>query len=206
VDIMNTLADPRLPAYFEPMADGTYVGGPYGYTSPYANYSHLSAWIHDPTFPGIVMTYDEVQFYLAEAAARGFTTPETAETYYNNGITASFEYWGLSADDAAAYIAKPEVAWATAAGDWKQKIGTQAWLSFYTRGLLGYTEWRRLDYPIFNLAETVTAYNEIPIRFPYPVNEQTLNKTNYEAASAAIGGDLPSTPIFWDTEQPTPTK
>jgi hypothetical protein len=202
VDIMNTLSDPRLPAYFEPMADGTYVGGPYGYTSPYANYSHLSAWIHDPTFPGIVMTYDEVQFYLAEAAARGFTVPETAQTYYENGITASFEYWGVA--DAAAYIAKPEVAWDAA--NWKQLIGTQAWLSFYTRGLVGYTEWRRLDYPIFNLAETITAYNEIPVRFPYPVNEQTLNKVSYEAASASIGGDLPTTRLFWDTEAPTGVK
>ncbi len=203
VDIMNTLGDPRRAAYFAPMDDGKYLGGPYGYTSPYANYSHLSAWIHDPTFPGILMTYDEVQFYLAEAAARAFTVPETAETYYNNGIKASFEYWGLSADDATAYLAKPEVAWATAAGDWRQKIGTQAWLSFYTRGLLGYTEWRRLDYPIFNLAKTITDYNEIPTRFTYPVNEQTLNKANYEAASASIGGDSPTTRLFWDTQAGT---
>jgi hypothetical protein len=197
VDMMNTMADPRRPAYFEPMADGTYLGGPYGYTSPYANYSHLSAWIHDPTFPGIVMTYDEIQFYLAEAAARGFTVPETAETYYNTAIAASFEYWGVSPDSAAAYIAKPEVAWDAA--KWKELIGTQAWLAFYTRGFEGYTEWRRLDFPIFNLAETITEYSEIPVRFPYPVNEQTLNKTNYEAASASIGGDAPTTRLFWDT-------
>jgi hypothetical protein len=199
VDIMNTLSDPRLPAYFEPMDDGTYLGGPYGYTSPYANYSHLSAWIHDPTFPGIVMTYDEVQFYLAEAAARGYTVPETAQAYYENGITASFEYWGV--EGAADYIAKPEVAWDAA--KWKELIGTQAWLSFYTRGLVGYTEWRRLDYPVFNLPETVSAYNEIPTRFTYPVNEQTLNKTNYDAASSSIGGDLPSTRIFWDAQTGT---
>jgi hypothetical protein len=196
VDIMNNLSDPRRPAYFAPMDDGSYLGGPYGYTSPYANYSHLSAWIHDPTFPGIFMTYDEIQFYLAEAAARGFTVPETAQTYYENGINASFEYWGIAADSAAAYIAKPEVAWDAAR--WKELIGTQAWLAFYTRGLVGYTEWRRLDYPIFNLAETITEYSEIPVRFTYPVNEQTLNKASYEAASANIGGDLPSTRLFWD--------
>jgi hypothetical protein len=201
VDIMNTLSDPRRSVYFAPMDDGSYLGGPYGYTSPYANYSHLSAWIHDPTFPGIVMTYDEIQFYLAEAAARGMAVPETAETYYNNAITAAFTYWGIP-DSAAAYLAKPEVAWATATGDWRQKIGTQAWLAFYTRGLVGYTEWRRLDYPIFNLPETITAYNEIPVRFTYPVNEQTLNKINYEAASQNIGGDLPTTRLFWDTQAP----
>lgn len=194
VDIMNTLDDPRRPAYFEPMEDGTYVGGQYGYSSPYANYSHLSAWIHDPTFPGIVLTYDEVQFYLAEAAARGYTVPQTAQTYYENAITASFEYWGVA--DAATYIAKPEVAWDAA--KWKELIGTQAWLAFYTRGLVGYNEWRRLDFPAFNLAETISAYNEIPTRFTYPVNEQTLNKVNYEKASADIQGDLPTTRIFWD--------
>ncbi len=86
---------------------------------------------------------------------------------------------------------------------WKELIGTQAWLSFYTRGLVGYTTWRRLDYPIFNLAETISAYNEIPTRFTFPVNEQTLNKVNYEAASASIGGDLPSTRIFWDAQTGT---
>jgi hypothetical protein len=95
----------------------------------------------------------------------------------------------------------PQVAWN--ADNWKELIGTQAWLAFYTRGLIGYNEWRRLDYPIFNLPETVANYNEIPTRFTYPVNEQTLNKTNYEAASGNIGGDLPSTRIFWDTQTGT---
>ena len=40
--------------------------------------------------------------------------------------------------------------------------------------------------------------NPIPTRFTYPVNEQTLNETNYDAASSAIGGDSQTTRIFWD--------
>jgi hypothetical protein len=45
---------------------------------------------------------------------------------------------------------------------------------------------------------TISSYDEIPKRFTYPVNEQTLNKANYEAAASAIGGDALTTRIFWD--------
>jgi hypothetical protein len=37
-----------------------------------------------------------------------------------------------------------------------------------------------------------------PVRYPYPVNEQNVNRLNYEAASTAIGGDLVSTKLWWD--------
>ena len=36
------------------------------------------------------------------------------------------------------------------------------------------------------------------LRYPYPVNEQNVNRENYEAAAAAIGGDLVSTKLWWD--------
>ena len=139
-----------------------------------------------------------MEFYRAEAKERGYTVGGTAEDHYNNAITASILSWGGTDADATAYLAQPGVAYATAAGTWQRKIGTQAWIAFYTRGLEGYTEWRRLDYPIFNLATTITNYNEIPKRFTYPVNEQTLNKVNYTSAAAAIGGDLLITKLFWD--------
>ena len=38
----------------------------------------------------------------------------------------------------------------------------------------------------------------VPKRYTYPLKEQTLNATNYAAASAAIGEDLQQTKIFWD--------
>ena len=100
--------------------------------------------------------------------------------------------------DVASYLAKPEVAYTTATGTWRQKIGTQAWLAFYSRGLEGYTEWRRMDAPTLNIPPSITEYEEIPKRFTYPVNEQTLNPANYAAASEAIGGDLLTTRLFWD--------
>ncbi len=173
-----------------------YSGGKYGYSSPFAQYSHIADAIQEPDFNGILMTYSEVQFYLAEAAARGYDVPQTTEEYYNEGIRASFDFWGVSgADD---YVSNPDVAYTTAEGTWKQKIGTQSWLASYTRGLVGYTTWRRLDYPILNIAKSIKTYDEIPVRFTFPVNEQTLNKTNYDAAAEAIGGDELTTKIFWD--------
>lgn len=38
----------------------------------------------------------ETDFLLAEAAVRGWATPVDAETAYENGVKANFEYWNLS--------------------------------------------------------------------------------------------------------------
>ena len=197
VDIMNTRSDPRRPFFFTKFGE-IYLGGSYGYESPFSLYSHIPAAISAPDFPGFLLTYDEVLFYRAEAAARGFSVGGTADALYNEAITASILSWGGTEADATTYLAQPSVAYATATGTWQQKIGTQAWIAFYTRGLEGYTEWRRMDYPIFNVGSLISTYDEIPVRFTYPVNEQTLNQANYTSASSAIGGDLISTRIFWD--------
>ncbi|MDR2118525.1 MAG: SusD/RagB family nutrient-binding outer membrane lipoprotein [Tannerellaceae bacterium] len=197
VDIMNGLEDPRRPAYFtlhETENGLQYVGGAYGRTSPYGSHSHIADAITAPDFKGILFTYSEVQFYLAEAAARGFDLPLPAETYYSEAVKASFEFWNVPGVED--YLAKPEVAYDQA--NWKERIALQQWLSFYTRGLEGYNTYRRLDYPRFNIAELIRDESEIPTRFTFPVNEQTLNEANYDAASQLIGGDRLTTKIFWD--------
>lgn len=204
IDIMNALDDPRRVEYFTQADTSTdpavvklaYIGGEYGYTSPFSQYSHVSDRIQEPMFDGFFMTYDEISFYLAEAAQRGYNVGASAEELYNQAIGASFEYWGFIADTITAYLANPDVAYDAA--NWKELIGTQSWLAFYTRGLEGYTQWRRLDYPIFNIPEAWTEYSEIPLRFTYPVIEQTINEDNYYAAADAIGGDELTTPLFWD--------
>ncbi|MCL6103657.1 MAG: SusD/RagB family nutrient-binding outer membrane lipoprotein [Bacteroidetes bacterium] len=195
VDMMNAKKDPRVSAYFTEL-NGAYLGGEYGYSNSFSQYSHISDQIQTPDFPGIMLTYSEVCFYLAEAVERGYNVGGTAQSWYNKGITASFDFWGVSG--ASDYLSQPEVAYTTATGTWKQKIGEQSWLASYTRGIEGYTNWRRLDYPKLYLPENATKYSDIPVRFTFPVNEQTLNAVNYKAASAAIGGDLISTKIFWD--------
>ncbi|MCB2207716.1 MAG: SusD/RagB family nutrient-binding outer membrane lipoprotein [Bacteroidetes bacterium] len=198
VDIMNELEDPRRPAYFEINGE-TYRGAVYGEGTSFSQNSHIADPIQEPTYAMILLDHTEAAFYLAEAAERGYSVGGSAEEWYNNAITASFAQWGLETE-AAAYLAKPEVAYGTAAGDWKQVIGTQAWLAFYVRGFVGWTSYRRLDAPTLNLPPfpEPTVGGMIPKRMTFPINEQTLNAANYAAAAAAIGGDEMKTPIFWD--------
>ncbi len=201
VDMMNSLADPRRPAYMTPKPDTTaYIGGAYGQSDAFTQYSHIADPIQEATFPNTIIDGVEISFYLAEAAERGYSVGGTAKSYYDKAVTASFVQWGLTATDATAYLATPKVDYAatTSGATWKEKIGKQAWLAYYNRGLRGYTSWRRLDFPIMNIAPTITSLSEIPVRFTYPVNEQTLNPLNYAAASTAIGGDLLTTKLFWD--------
>ena len=196
VDKMNALADPRRPFYFdENLGTGVFVGGPYGDNNSFSAYTHVSARIIDPTNPASLMDYSEVCFYLADAAERSISgTPAAAAGFYNKGITASFDYWGTP--NVAAYLLNPAVNYATAAGTWKVKIGTQLWLAMYNRGYEAWTAWRTYDFPGFNLP--AVSEDPVPTRYTYPINEQNLNKTNYAAAATAIGGDKQTTKVFWD--------
>jgi hypothetical protein len=206
IDMLTSLGDPRIGKYFDNNVE-PYLGGPYGESNPFPAYSHVAPAIIEASFPAVIADNTEVEFYLAEAAARGYSVGGTAEEHYNAGITASILRWGGTQAEVDTYLARPDVAYATAAGDWKQKIGTQAWLAFYTRGLIGFTSWRRLDYPILNAPSSLEGdYNGIPKRYTYPINEQTLNPDSYTAAATAIHGDKLTTPIFWDVAQPVPSK
>jgi hypothetical protein len=200
VNTLTTLNDPRLPIYFLPAKAGTnagkYVGGVYGTTNTYTQFSNAGEPLLDPTFPGIFESYAEVEFLLAEAAARSYNVGGTPESHYNAGVTASIVWWGGTNDDATTYLAQPTVAYTTAAGTYKQKIGMQKWIAEYVQPVQAWTDWRRLDYP--QLTAPATAQTPIPLRLPYPTEEQNLNSANYTAAASAIGGDKVTTKIFWD--------
>jgi hypothetical protein len=197
VDKMLELDDPRLTVFADPMEDGTYVGGIYGTSNTYAQNSHIGALFHEPDLEGVLLDYAEVNFLLAEAAAKGLAiTGLTAEEYYNQAITASFEYWGV--EGAEDYLAQPEVAYATAAGDWKQKIGIQEWIAYFNRGFEGWNVWRRLDFDGFNVPEGLTEA-DIPRRLIFPIKEATLNQGSLDDAIEMIGGsDDVQTKVFWD--------
>lgn len=200
VNPMNELNDPRRSSFFTATADGKYVGGNYGFLNTYANFSHVGTKIIEPSLEGLLMDYSEVEFFLAEAVERGFITTGTAAEHYNKAVTASITYWGGTAADATAYLAQPKVAYATATGDYKEKIGFQKWIALYNRGWEAWVEWRRLDYPKLSppTGGSAPAGLAIPVRIIYPINEQTLNPTNREAAAGAIGGDLATTKLWWD--------
>ncbi|MFT3795315.1 SusD/RagB family nutrient-binding outer membrane lipoprotein [Flavobacterium sp.] len=202
VDAMNTLSDPRRPIYFG-FKPGTtdYVGGINGAANLYPNFSPMSDLIKSNNLPGVLFEATELNFYLAEAAERGYAVGGTAESYYNAAINASFEYWGI-AGAAAGYLADPAVAYATAAGTWQEKIGKQAWIAFFNRPFEGWNNYRRLDVPTLIAPPNAVAAAEgkVPIRFTYPINEATVNEDNLQAAITAMGGNKLQTRVFWDVD------
>jgi hypothetical protein len=195
IDIMNELDDPRRSIYFqENLGVGVFDGGIYGDVNTYSFYSHIGTEILEPNLPGALLDYAEISFYLAEAAERGYNVGGTAEDYYHQGISASFDYWNVP--DVTSYLDNPDVSYSTAIGDWREKIGNQFWLAMYNRGFEGWTVWRKYDAPQFNLP--AISNNPVPTRYQYPINEQNLNEANWIQAASAIGGDAQTTKLFWD--------
>lgn len=200
VDIMNNLEDPRRPLWFDMNGDA-FAGGVYGTANGYAGFSHLGPVFENATLPGVLMSYSEVRFLLSEAAARGFDVEGTEEAHYNAGVTESILYWGGTQADADAYLAQADVAYSTAAGDWKAKIGKQKWLALYNNGFEGWTTWRIFDLDFFNIpvVDGLTfTMDDIPVRMIYPLDEPTLNGSSYSAAAAKYNGDVATAKIFWD--------
>ncbi|MGF7042080.1 SusD/RagB family nutrient-binding outer membrane lipoprotein [Mucilaginibacter lappiensis] len=185
---LNTLKDPRASRYFKALAtNGDVLGADPGSKANYDSFSHVSDIVTAPTAPGLLLDNAEVQFYLAEAVAKGFITTGTAPEYYAKGVQASFSYWG--AGDATAYLVLNPY---TAAN-----LANQKWLANYNRGWDAWIETRRLDLPVLKKPAT-GAFSDFPVRFKYPVDEANVNGTNYKAASAAIGGDVVTTKLFFD--------
>lgn len=203
IDRMLALNDPRIDNFFTEDGAGrdnpavtSYSGADPGVQSAFAPNSHVNPLITQPAFPSLLLDWAEVEFYLAEAIERGFSVGGTAAGHYNNGVTASITYWGGTAADATAYLAQPSVAY-TPGATYKQKLGVQQWLAFYNRGWDAWISWRRLDSPELEIAASAQT-DVIPVRFPYPVNEQNVNRLNFEKASTDIGGDDVGTKLWWD--------
>jgi len=199
-----TVTDPRLKFYAIPVIGinpPVYIGGLQGRANGFQSYSHMNPIHLTANRPWIIMDYTEAEFLLAEAVERGFSVGGTAAAHYSNAVKASIVYWGGTTSEADAYLAQPSVAYATSFSDWRQKIGTQAWLAYWLRGNTLWNSYRRLDYPrLYAPPEYKQQINKVPVRLFYPVAEQTLNADNYEAASAKIGGDSPLTKLFFDKE------
>lgn len=194
VDLIVPLNDPRTTTYLDDN-QVPYIGGTYGTNAPFANYTHIGPYFQESDLPGLLMSYSEVSFLVAEAAAKGILPAADAEAYYNQGVTSSILFYGGSAADAATYLAQPTVAYGTA--DWNERIGVQKYLALYmTNGFESWASWRLLDWPLMNLA--FESQLPVPRRYIYPNDEPNINGDNYDAAAAAMGGDELDSRVFWD--------
>jgi hypothetical protein len=204
VDKLFELNDPRLPIYASKTEDPTpktYVGLPngllvgdasnYGFTKT----SKPGTYFLAPNAPAVIISYAEVLFDRAEAAARGFTTEDPA-TLYKNAIQASLQQYGIADAAVNTYLASPAVQYDPS--NYKKSIGDQKWIALFGQGLEAFAEWRRLDYPQLQPAVAGTLGGKIPVRFIYPGTEQSLNGASYNAAVASQGADALTTKLWFD--------
>lgn len=196
IDTMNARKDPRRSQYFTQVGSNGFIGGVYGSGNAFKNFSHPSDKVEAADFPAIFMDYAQVQFLLAEAAARGFSVPGSAEEQYNTAVTASITEWGGTEAEATTYLNDPVNRFD--ANNWKKSIGVQEWIALYTRGFDAWIEFRRLGYP--QLVAPPSAVTAFPVRYTYPSTEENLNNSNYTQASSSIGGDEVTTRLFWDAQ------
>jgi hypothetical protein len=182
------------PQNYVGLPNGLLVGdaSDYGFSKT----SKPGAYFLDPHAPAVIISYAEVLFDRAEAAARGFTN-EDASDLYAQAIKASLNQYNIS--DAATvtdYLAQASVQYDAA--NFKKSIGEQKWIALFGQGLEAFAEWRRLDYPQLQPAVAGVLDGKIPVRFIYPGTEQSLNGKNYKAAVANQGPDVLTTKLWFD--------
>lgn len=152
----------------------------------------------DPAAPrALLMTYAELQFILAEARQKGMISTGDAATYYQNGITANFSYWqsvvpsvyNLNIALPADYMTQDGVALTGTDSEKLAKIALQKWIALYFNGLEAWFDWKRTGMPAIAPGPANLNNNKVPVRYIYPLSEQSLNATNRAAAVQRQGAD-----------------
>jgi len=228
VDFMEQFNDPRLSRYARPntddfaitVADSAFKGavnGP-GASCGKDGASRLGVQYYDyPNLTsaeslglsmadGIVMTYAEVSFLLAEATAKGWISKDPIADLYEQGIEASHEYYQVDYtihgyNDFADFYSNSGVAYSDVKDIWAQK-----WLALFFSGVDAYVEVRRwynesgnsfAGIPFLEATCNNQNSNQLPLRFLYPGEEQSLNSENYQEALARIGGTNSQNATMW---------
>ncbi len=156
---------------------------------------------------GIIMTYAELQFILAEAAERGYISGDPG-AYYLNGIRASFDYYttrvpanyGIQVTPPDSYFTQAEVEYTGDTQAKLRKIATQKWLALFFNGLESWFDWKRTGIPEIIPGPGNVNNDRVPRRFIYPTSEQLLNDGAYHQAVQRQGTDDMNTRVWWDAQ------
>ncbi|MGV3763052.1 SusD/RagB family nutrient-binding outer membrane lipoprotein [Parapedobacter sp.] len=207
-DTLLDYHDARIAAYATPTAnsiianDPVYVGVPNGlynaainnYNGGEANQSHISDRYHsNPAATHTIMSYAELQFILAEAAAKGWISGD-ARTYYEAGIIAA--HAALETPMSPGYLSQPSVELSADPSVAIRQIIVQKWIASFYYGMEAYFEYRRTGFPNIVPGPDNVNDDQVPMRFRYPTQEQDLNGENYKAAIARQGEDDINT-LMW---------
>ncbi len=156
--------------------------------------------------PAVQFGYAEQCFNVAEGINRGWAAGN-AETYYNNGIKASMEFFGVKdgsvititdqdndatlgtvTADVTAYLNQTAVKYVNGAAGLKQ-ILEQKYLSLFQQsGQEAYFNFRRTGVPAFLTGPGTGNNGVIPKRWLYPIAEKTYNEANYSSSVATQFG------------------
>jgi hypothetical protein len=193
------LKDPRLPVWATQATLGVYGGMQSAYLPGNIpdRQSTLQLALKTEPLLGNIMNYAELQFILAEAALKGYINKDP-ETYYKNGVKASVELWGTTIDDS--YFDNPAVSFtASAQGqDQLKKIQLQKYLAMMFTDFQQWYEYRRTRALDLYVGPGVQNGGRMPSRMVYPTLVQTLNRTNYDKAVAAMGGNSINEKVWWE--------
>ena len=162
--------------------------------------------------PGVVMTYAEVNFLMAEAALKGWAVAGSADSYYKTGVRASMDFltdnYGcrkITDEEFSTFIANNGIGYTNEQR--KAAINTQAWILHFTNPSEAWANVRRSGYPRlkspaeYGFGQFLTGGQEIPVRLCYPVLESSYNKTGYDEALDRMGGSNSwYIPMWWDVD------
>ena len=201
VNNLTEWGDPRI-ALWATKYDNEYIGIPSGYATgqiPPLRSVFPTALKLESRF-GAIITYSEVQFILAELAAKGIITT-SAQTYYNNGIQAGIEFWGQTLP--VNYLSSTAIAWddMLPLEQKMEKIHLQKYYTLFFTDFQQWFEYRRTGHPTLTKGLGVRNDRIMPTRLYYPVIVQSVNRTNYLDAIAIQGADDLQTLVWWQEKQ-----
>ena len=191
--------DPRITKWAATFS-GAYEAIPSGYLDghvPDRKSYYLAALKNEPLL-GNILNYAEVQFLLSEAALKGYISGN-AQTYYENGINAAITMWGQTVP--SGYLTNTEVMWDPDLGfdQLMDRILLQKYYALFFTDFQQWYEYNRTGHPVLPKGPGLKNNGLMPVRFKYPVSVQSLNKANYDAAVAAMGGpDDLNTKTWWE--------
>jgi len=203
-NILIDLNDDRLSTFFKPFENsssnqfnGLINGIDASSTSiALADYSLAGSAFREDTsvLDANFITSWEVHFILAEAAVKGLISAN-AQELYETGVAQAFEYW--QTDLPATYLTT-NAAYNAPGTTPLQQIITQKWIANLINGYEGWVEYRRTGFPEFNAISASLNNGLIPVRMPYPAEEEALNAENYNQAASATNGNDINFPVWWD--------
>ncbi|WP_127124972.1 SusD/RagB family nutrient-binding outer membrane lipoprotein [Pseudoflavitalea rhizosphaerae] len=178
------------------------------YFQSYDNASSGGTWsLQQNTLTGIIMQYSELQFILAEAAAKGWITGDT-KTFFYQGIASAINYWVPNFNESITHanftahlnnLDNGGIVWDDnlPLETKMQMIHLQKYYALFMTDLQQWFEYRRTGLPVLPKGPGLMNGGVMPARLVYPVYVQAANPVNYKAAVAAQGPDQISTNVWW---------